>query len=322
LSPFLDPQWQDFIRWTGFKTPGGVSFNYPSWSPLFASPDAGLEDLQERVLSSADLALVTSYFGVDGIGNPYLAGALASGVNRWLAAEWLDRDDRLRGSISVTPQHAPQAVEEIDRAAADQRFLSVLLPTRSGEPYGNQRYWPILEAAAAHDLTLVLAYGGIPPVRWTPSFFEDYTLVTAAFQTQITSLIMCGVFDRWPNLRVTVSESGWTWLPALLWRMDQEWKAYDTEVPWLREPPSDYLREHFRFTTAPTDLPADAADLGRVIDMIGSDDVPGHELLLYSSDYPHVHAGGDALLDALDEEQRSRVLGGNALDWYRRLEAR
>jgi predicted TIM-barrel fold metal-dependent hydrolase len=317
LYRYIEEQWADFMRWTGFKNPGGTSFNYPPWSPMLAQRSAGVERVQEDVLSSAERAILHCYYGVEGLGNPYLAAALATAVNRWVEAEWLDRDERLLGSIAVTPQHAPQAASEIERVGPDKRFVQVLLPARSPEPYGNQRFWPIFEAAAEHDLVLALTYGGVPPVRWTPSFFEDYALITSAFQTQITSLIMCGVFDRWPNLKVTVCESGWTWLPAHLWRMDQEWKSYDSEVPWLKEPPSSYVRRHFRFGTGPIDAPDDPSRLANTLAHIGGGAMPGHELLLYASDYPHVYDGGvDALLSLLDAEQRDRVMHDNAKEWY------
>jgi predicted TIM-barrel fold metal-dependent hydrolase len=317
LSAYLDRHWADFIGWTGFKTPGGVAFNYPPWVPMFAAGGGGLGQVQETVLAGADRALLQCYFGVEGIGNPYLAAALARAVNCWLAEEWLDRDGRLYATAAITPQHAPQAVEEIQRLGAHPRFVQVLLPARSAEPYGNQRYWPILEAAAEHDLALGLTYGGVPPIRWTPSFLEDYVLVTAAVQTQITSLIMCGVFDRWPKLRVTVCESGWTWLPGLLWRMDQEWKAYRAEVPWLTAPPSEYLRRHFRFTIAPTDSPEDPAQLANTLNQIGAGEAGGHELLLYASDFPHSYPSDlEGLLSILDPEQRQGVFSNNALAWY------
>jgi predicted TIM-barrel fold metal-dependent hydrolase len=323
LAPHLPAQWADYIGWTNFKPPGGVAFNYPGWAPMFRSqpPVDAFETIRSDVLGQVDRAILQCYFGVDGVGNPYLASALAGGVNRWLASEWLDRDERLLATAAITPQHAPQAVEEIERVAQDGRFVGVLAPARSKEPYGNQRYWPIWEAAAEHDLVVVLAYGGVPEVRWTPSFFEDYVLITQAFQTQISSLVMCGVFDRWPNLRVTVAESGWTWLPSLFWRMDQEWKAYDTEVPWLREAPSDYVRRHFRFTTQPVDV-SDAAALAEILSQIAADGGGGHDLLLHGSDHPHRYGPqADEVLACLADEQRDQVLRRNACEWYRGMGA-
>ena len=52
------------------------------------------------------------------------------------------------------------------------------------------------------------------------------------FQSQLLSLIVEGVFDRFPNLRVALIEGGLTWLPSLMWRFDKEWKGLRREVPW------------------------------------------------------------------------------------------
>jgi predicted TIM-barrel fold metal-dependent hydrolase len=83
---------------------------------------------------------------------------------------------------------------------------------------------------------------------------------------------------------VVLLESGCTWLPSLMWRFDKEWKGLRREVPWVRRPPSDYIREHVRLTLQPFDAPPQPNHLLRLVDRLGSE-----EMLLYSSDYPHWH---------------------------------
>ena len=60
-----------------------------------------------------------------------------------------------------------------------------------------------------------------PPtsVGWGSYHIEDYVAQAQAFQTQLTSLIIEGVFARHPNLKMVMLESGFTWLPAYLWRL-------------------------------------------------------------------------------------------------------
>jgi uncharacterized protein len=319
LVPHLSEQWSEYVRWTGFKPPGGFALNYPSWMPWFEATAAKdpLAAITGTVLAEVDRAILQCYFGLDGIGNPFLADALAGAVNAWLV-DLLAQDTRLLAIATITPQHTPQAVAQIECVAANDRFVGVLVPARSPEPYGNQRYWPIWEAADEHGLVVVLSYGGVPAVRHTPDFFADYVLAAQAFQTQISSLVMCGVFNRWPNLRVTVCESGWTWLPSLFWRMDQEWKAYSGEVPWLREPPSAYVRRHFRFTTQPIDA-SDPVALNELLQQIGGESHTGHQLLLHGSDHPHRYNTVDDPLEAcLSPAERDQVRRGNPRQWYRR----
>ena len=72
------------------------------------------------------------------------------------------------------------------------------------------------------------------------------------------------------------------------------------------------LTQDVCFTTAPAHLPADPAAVAQLLEMM---DVPG--LLAYASDYPHEHGDGvSLLLDRLSEEERRRVLWGNAAALY------
>ena len=133
------------------------------------------------------------------------------------------------------------------------------------------------------------------------------------FATQLTSLIVEGVFDAFPKLRVAFLESGFTWLPAHLWRMDKEWRNLRRLVPWVRRPPSDYVREHVRVGIQPLDPPPSTSQLLEVVDQLGSED-----LLLYTSDYPHVHAYDveETLLEHLPEAMQRKIRSENARSFY------
>ena len=56
--------------------------------------------------------------------------------------------------------------------------------------------------------------------------------MATAFQSQLTSLIAEGAFDRFPGLRVVLAGSGFAWLPAWVWRFDKVWRGLRREVPW------------------------------------------------------------------------------------------
>src|SRR5262249_4518623 len=135
-----------------------------------------------------------------------------------------------------------------------------ILPVRSAAPYGNRRYHPIYEAAVRHNLVIGLHFGGAPgnpptPTGWPSYYIEEYAGMAQVFQSQLISLIVEGVFDQFPTLRVALIESGVTWLPSLMWRLDKEWKGLRREVPWVRRLPSDYIRDHVRLTIQPFDAP-------------------------------------------------------------------
>src|SRR5260370_14988693 len=76
-----------------------------------------------------------------------LAHALAEATNDWLVAEWLDRDRRLFASIIGPTDDPARAAAQIRRAAADHRFVQVLLTTGTKDPLGHPPYLPAYSAA-------------------------------------------------------------------------------------------------------------------------------------------------------------------------------
>jgi len=127
-------------------------------------------------------------------------------------------------------------------------------------------------------------------------------------------MVLRGVFEKFPTLRVVMIENGFGWLPPLMWRMDKRWRELHSEVPWLRRLPSEYILDSVRFTTQPMEEPPRGGELARLIEMMGSD-----ELLMFATDYPHwdFDSPTRALPSELDAELRSRILGRNAIDFYK-----
>lgn len=325
LFPYLSEHWPEYLRSGNFAGPLAPDLTYPPWAEMVATTveNTGLDSLRADVLDHVDAAILHCYYGVESLTHPYLAPELATAVNRWVEDEWLGREPGLRAAASITPQFVDAAVREIERIADDGRFVEILLPVRSQEAYGAQRYWPIWEAAARHGLVLGITFGGVPgvpptPVNWTGTYFEDYVACTLNFQTQLNSFVMSGVFQQWPDLRVTMMESGWTWLSGFMWRMDSEWKQYKREVPWLEAPPSTYVRRHFRFTTQPTDAPRSPEEIQQLLGEIGGTPDEGADLLIYASDHPHRSSAADfvAVMEAMTEEQRERIMWRSASEWY------
>ena len=327
LFPYLSEYWRETIEQTGFD--GATDTAYPPGASLSARPgsvpDDGppgsdLELIRTQALDAweAEYGILNCAYAVDGIRNPYGAAAIASAVNDWQIAEWLEREPRLRASIVVPIQHPDLAVQEIERVGDHPGFVQVFLPSRSAAPYGSRRYHPVFEAALRHDLVVSIQFGGAPGIPPTPSgwpshYGEEVVGMSHVFQSQLTSLIAEGAFDQFPELRVSMIEGGWTWLPSLMWRMDKNWRGLRREIPWVKRPPSEYVREHVRFSTQPLDAPPEPKHLRQVIDQLGSD-----ELLMFSTDYPHWHFDRpeQAFPLELPEARRRKVMAENARAWY------
>ncbi|HEX4216389.1 MAG TPA: amidohydrolase family protein [Candidatus Dormibacteraeota bacterium] len=328
LFPYLSEHWVEYGGESAFKGPVEAAYPgnapttvAPMWRNGAAPPGTSLELLRSQLLDPLDIGcgILNCSYGADSIRNPDTACQVAAAVNEWQVAEWLDPEPRLRASVVVPSQLPAMAAKEIERVGRDRRFVQVLLPVRSAAPYGNRNFHPIFEAAQRMGLAVALHFGGAPggpPTSsgWTSHYLEDYVGMAQVFQTQLLSLIGEGVFDRFPDLRVVCVEGGFTWLPAMLWRIDKVWKGLRRDVPWVRRPPSEYVAEHIRFTTQPLDLPGSADQVGEVLGAM-----PAERLLLFSTDYPHWHFDGldEAVPAALPAALRPAVLAGNATAFYR-----
>jgi len=99
-----------------------------------------------------------------------------------------------------------------------------------------------------------------------------------------------------------------------MWRFDKEWKNLRRLVPWVREAPSEYMKQHMKLTIQPLDAPVNARHLRETIDQIGSDG-----MLLYASDFPHPHTSDPRLTFLPDlEPNLAQMIGSdNARGFYR-----
>lgn len=328
LFPYLPRHWVEQVRQTKFK--GATESYYPRKAPLTARPEAipaegsagsSLDLLQQQALDplGVEIGILNCLYAIDSLHNPEAAVDFARAVNDWVATEWLARDSRLRASILVPLQLPELAAREIDRIGDHPGFVQVFLPARTEHPLGSRIFRPLWEAIDRHGLVAGIHYGGAPgnppfPSGWPSHYFEEHAGMAQVVQSQLCSIVSEGVFDLFPRMRVTVSECGFTWLPAFMWRFDKEWRNLRRLVPWVKRAPSEYLRQHVRFTVQPLDAPPTPGLLLDVIDQLGSD-----ELLLFASDYPHGHVSqpAESLMPDLPDALARKVWGENARAWYR-----
>jgi uncharacterized protein len=330
LMPYLPAYWVEQIGHTVFRGPVGHDAPYPPNSRVAVRPEARVDDgppdletIQQQALDpqAVETAILLCTYAVDGLRNPEQAVALARAANDWQIAEWLDKDSRLRASIVAPSQLPALAAAEIDRVGDHPGFVQVALPARAHHPYGNRLFHPLWEAIVRHDLVAGIYFGGAPgnpptPVGWPSYFIEEYVGMAHVFAAQLTSLVSEGVFDLFPQARVTLLESGVTWLPAHLWKFDKEWKNLRMQVPWVKRPPSEYIREHVRMSAQPWDLPPDDRLALDLVDQLGSE-----EFLLYATGFPHQPVGNlDHLLGIVPTQLAAKINAGNARSWYRGLD--
>lgn len=333
LAPYLDEFWRDQVTERGITQLDSQS--WPIGAPKTIRPDwrgthgatarRGAESvaaLRDQALGpfGTEIAILNCLYGVQLVLNADMAVAFTQALNDWVRAEWLDQDQRLRASIVLPLQDVGRAVAEIERLAGDRRFVQVLALAMGETPLGHRQYWPVYEACVRHGLAFGIHAGSAyrhpqTSVGWTSWYLEEYAANQQAFQSQLASLVTEGVLSKFPALKVVLLESGVSWLPAFLWRLQKSWKSVRFEVPWVDRPPAELVRDQVRLTVQPLDVPEDADTVRRLLDHLRSD-----EMLLWASDWPHWQFDGDAAVPpGIPAELLPKLLRGNALATYPRL---
>lgn len=263
-------------------------FRLDSWPANEGAPGSELRLVREQLLDE---------FGIDhgvliplqghswGAEEPEYSAALCHALNEWLADEWLDEETRLHSSIAVPIESPELAAKEIRRRSGDPRFVQVLLATGGEHSFGRRRYWPIYAAAVEAGLPVAAHTGGLEQHRgagWPSFYLEEHVWNGNMMASLVMSMLCEGVFEEFPSLRVVCVEGGIAWAAPLMWALDDGWELLRADVPHLRKPPSEYVREHFWFTTQPIEEPDDPRDLETALVHVGMPD-----RILFASDYPH-----------------------------------
>lgn len=334
LLPYMPPTFREYLERGEKPGPQGAFphahrpwlhpegfMRYDAIPASKKTPGSDYELLKEQLLDRYDLefAVLTGdeAIEVSTLANPYYAQALARAYNDWLIAEWLPRDERLRGSLVIAPQDPEGAAAEIRRLGAHPSIVQVLASSGSQRPYGDPFFHPIWAACAEMGLPFAAHLGGQGGLNMTPIgcgpttfFWETHALLAETGMAHLASTIAHGVFEKWPNTHFILIECGVAWVPGILWRLDEDFRALRKETPWLMRKPSEYARDHIRLTTQPLEQPRTPGALWPALEDIGAQD-----MLMFASDYPHWDFDDPAFL-RIPADWREQVLDTNARNVY------
>ena len=335
LKPFLSKRWWDYLQTYGSRRKNGSVYAepYPKSAPLACRRDAWPEEggrpgsslalMQSQHLDANSIEFgILGPLGATGQGdfNLDFSAAMCRAVNDWQRETFTRPEKRLKGGIVVPYEDAAASVAEIDRCGADPDFAQVFVLTRSSEPLGSRRYCPIYEAAQRYRLPVaahVFGTSGHPVsgAGWPSYYVEEGAGHSTSCQTVVSSLVIEGVFERFPGLKVVMVEGGFAWLPAMSWRLDKLFERMRDEVPHLRRRPSEYIREHVYVTTQPMEEPDERRHVLDVMEWIGWD------RLLFASDYPHWDFDDPfrAFPAGLKPERHRQICAENGRSVYRLL---
>lgn len=233
-------------------------------------------------------------------------------VNDALAAVIADRPDRFAG-FAMLPTNLPDAAaDELTRAVEEKGLKGALIHGMNhGEFFDLPRYRPIFARAEALGVPVYI-HPGLPDKTVTERYYapydESHSMMTKAAWgfgvetgTQAVRLILSGLFDKHPDLKILLGHLGEA-IPFWLDRIDDSFARPGN-------PPSHFaevFRRNFWITTS--GFFSDAA-LRCCLDQVA------HDRILFAVDYPYASSkdGVDWLKGMdLDPALKAQIFSGNA----------
>ncbi len=258
-------------------------------------------------------------FWIDGI-DPKLAGAMARAYCRWLVDYGAASGGRILGA-------APLPIQDVDEAVAVLRWAHDELGLRAfwcrpnlmgGRSLGDPAYDPLYAALEELDAPLGLHgfMGSSLPSAGKDRFSRNVDLHVCEhpmeLQMAMLAMLVEGVFERFPALRVGFLEGGAAWVPWWLERIEEHFEMVDwNATQGLSLRPVEYFRRNCFVTTE-----CDEQLLHQVVEVIGD------ERILFASDYPHPDAHYPGFVDTflelpkLSRESKRKILWDNSLAFY------
>jgi predicted TIM-barrel fold metal-dependent hydrolase len=250
-----------------------------------------------------------------------LATAYTRAYNRWLAEFCRTDPKRLYPVAHISLLDPAGAVEETIRARRDGCvgiFLSPDVAARGGRHFDDPafaRFWE-----TAQDLEMPIAFHVVVRDRqwfrqWQRRDPSDglfgFAFLAIDVMAAFTQMLCAGMFERYPRLKCAVLEAGSNWIAAWLDRLDHKYRVMAHQTP-IRMEPSAYFYRQCLISADP-----DESVTAQMVEHLGAD------YFIWASDYPHIDASLGvvrelkARLAPLPEEARRKVLGDNALRFYR-----
>ena len=282
-------------------------------------PHARLRDMDADGIDVAVLFPSIGFFVFESP-DPALVAALCRAYNNWLADYCRAAPDRLVGVALLPLMDVDESVRELERTTGKLGFRGAFFRPNpyAGRPIHHPVYERFWECAAALGVPVTVHEGlsdGIPTLG--RDRFENPAMLhvlSHPFEQMAAcaGLVMNGVLDRHPGLRVAFLESGSAWLPYWLDRMDGHFETWGKLLPALRMKPSEYFKRQCMISTDPEDGAIDA-----VLRLVGEDHV------VWASDYPHPDAHFPGAVDeslekmaGVPEAARRKIFATNAERLY------
>ena len=216
--------------------------------------------------------------------------------------------DRLAGYTELSLPNPGAAADELERTVVQHGFKGGMINGLTNDRFIDEpHFWPVLERANELRVPLYI-HPSTPHPAVIEAYYKDYPSLSRAgwgfgleAATHATRLIMSGVLDRLPNLKVILGHLGES-LPFWLWRADRAL----TRDGNLKEPFRKTFLDHFYISTSGNfSVPALTCSMMEV----------GADRILFAVDWPmqtNVEAMTFIKEAPLSDDDREKIMSRNA----------
>ena len=251
--------------------------------------------------------------------DPRLAAAVARAYNNWLYDFCQAGPSRLLGAGMISPFDIEDAVTESRRCVKELGFRGVFLSPNevNNRNWHNPYYDPLWSTLQELGAPVGFHEGTGAAIGYVGENFADNNMLSHVFShpggQMLAAASFCGggVLERHPRLQAAFLEGNCSWLPFLMWRLDEHWERLsDVCAPDLKMAPSEYFKRQCFASVEADEEPAKYT-----IDYMGND------RLVFSTDFPHDDSKFPNSVERFlempfTEEDKRKILWDNCAKYY------
>jgi predicted TIM-barrel fold metal-dependent hydrolase len=249
--------------------------------------------------------------------DPPFALALCQAYNDWIAEFCRHSPDQLKMVAMLPPHDVNLCTQELERCVKSYGAVGAFMrPNYMHGRYWHSNYWTPLyglleelgrplcfhETTGSYVSSVESRYGENRLLRHVASHPTEMQLLLVA-------LVLGGVLEFHPRLKVAFLEAQSWWVPGLLNRMAWDLELYrDADAPFLKKAPMEYWQRNCFASVEGSE-----ADVGATVAQLG-----GPQTLCVSTDYPHFDSSFPAVSDnvlcnpSIDAAIGGEILAGGA----------
>ncbi len=246
--------------------------------------------------------------------DPQLSLALCQAYNNWIHDFCQYSPDQLKFAAMLPVHNVNLACQELVRCVKELGAVgSFLRPNLVNGHYWHSNYWtPLYNLHEEFDVTLGFHEGTGAPYSYMNTLYGEnrfYRHVASHWiemQQALIAMLIGGVFEFHPTLRVGFLEAQNSWVPGILTRIEWDYPQYhESHAPYLSLMPKEYFRRNCW-----------AAVEGSEPEIEATASLIGADRMCISTDYPHFDSNfpnvSNNLLNNVPRDIAAQIFMGGA----------